>query len=136
MFRHMRHDWRQFADAPPGERFQRRYARRRDAHHGVVRKTFYLGVGSIAMLAGVVLMLIPGPGVVVFAIGAGIAAQQSLLVARSLDWLDVKIHAMIRYAAEWWRRASLAARMMLAALPLLAIGVIGIIIVVVLRGEL
>lgn len=135
MFEHMHRSWRDFVAVPPGRRFRRRYAGRRRARGGRARKFLSLILAALTMLTGVALMLVPGPGVLVFLAGAALAAQQSLTLARALDRLDVLSRAVIARGCVHWRQASPAVRMMLAVLPLLLVGVIGV-TVVMLRAEL
>jgi hypothetical protein len=38
-----------------------------------------------------VLLVLPGPGLLVGAIGAALLAGESKIVARGLDWLDLRV---------------------------------------------
>ncbi|HEX7916100.1 PGPGW domain-containing protein, partial [Rudaea sp.] len=54
-------------------------------------------------LVGVVMLVTPGPGLLVMAVGAALVAGESLLVARLLDRLDFHASA---YWARWRTRRS------------------------------
>ena len=46
------------------------------------------GVGVVLMLAGLAMLVLPGPGALVLIIGAALIAEESLAVARILDRID------------------------------------------------
>jgi Putative transmembrane protein (PGPGW) len=86
----LRDQWREFRNDAPGTRFARRYQR-----HGKVRTWWQIAlrlIGAIvAMLAGLVMLITPGPGLLLLVIGAGLLAEESILVARTLDRFEVWI---------------------------------------------
>lgn len=52
--------------------------------------------GGFAVLAAGLLMLVaPGPGVIVLALGAALVAEESLLMARLLDRAETRIRSLI-----------------------------------------
>jgi len=99
MLDRFRKQWHVFRADPAGERFQRRY-RRNTARSGFARKTIVIGAGFAVLLIGIVLLVLPGPGLVLMLLGGGLMAEESLIVARCLDKLDV---AFQRARARWWR---------------------------------
>jgi hypothetical protein len=109
----LRQTWQAFKEAEPGERFVRLYYRREARPSGWQRSTF-LGLGVLLMLIGVVMMAAPGPGTVVFLLGAAVAAQESLRVARVMDRTEVGLWRAARFARAWWRRRSTAAKLAVA----------------------
>jgi hypothetical protein len=52
-------------------------------------------LGAILVLAGVLLMVIPGPGLLLFFFGLGVIGTESLLVARFMDWSEVRARRLI-----------------------------------------
>ena len=66
------------------------------------------GIGML--VAGVVFCLIPGPGLPLLLIGAGLLADVSRPVARAMDWADVKVRSVISRCALWWKQASTGAK--------------------------
>lgn len=88
------HAWHQFRDAPAGERFRREHARARDK--GAVARTG-LWLGGLALIAaGVVMLFIPGPGIVAIALGLALVATASRRLATWLDLGECRLRA--------WRR--------------------------------
>ena len=48
------------------------------------------------MLAGVAFLPLPGPGLLIIAVGALLMAEVSLSAARALDWLELKARRAFR----------------------------------------
>ncbi|HWI35270.1 MAG TPA: PGPGW domain-containing protein [Burkholderiales bacterium] len=55
--------------------------------------------GALIALAGIVLLPLPGPGMLVIALGALLVAEESLSVAKALDALERRARPFI----ERWR---------------------------------
>ncbi len=91
MFDGLRKQWHVFRADPAGERFQRRY-RRNNARTGMVRKFAVIGGGLALLLIGVALLVLPGPGLLLMVIGAGLIAEESSIAARLLDRIDLAVH--------------------------------------------
>lgn len=87
----IRRQWHHFTATPHGRRFQTRHRLRRARKYGVLRRFLISGLGVLLILAGVVMLVLPGPGILALVIGAALIAEESLLVARFLDRLDVWI---------------------------------------------
>lgn len=96
--------WQHFKNTPSGRRFQTRYRIRRSQTGGVIRKVLLTAAGGLLILIGIALLVLPGPGLLVMAIGAAFIAEESLLAARALDRLDV---FLTRWYGRWqnWRAA-------------------------------
>ena len=62
------------------------------------------------MLAGVIFCLIPGPGLPLVVIGAALLAERSLVMARCLDWIELKVRKLMAWGKRWWAKAPPAAR--------------------------
>jgi len=62
------------------------------------------------MIGGVILCLIPGPGVPLLILGAALLAERSRVMAKALDWLELKLRKVIAWAKAWWKQAPLSAR--------------------------
>lgn len=115
MFDRLRSLSREFRRAPCGERFQRLYYRREARQSGVVARSFFLGTGLAIMALGLLLMPAPGPGTVVLIIGAAIAAQESVRVARVMDRCESRLTGSVKRALHWWRSRSTAIKALLVA---------------------
>lgn len=105
MFRRIKRSWQRFKADPPGERFQEQFRRRRLAR-GALQKALFIGGGALLMAAGFFFLFVPGPGLLVLLIGAILIAQQSLLAARALDWLEVRARKLLARSLRFRRRAS------------------------------
>ena len=51
--------------------------------------------GFAVLLAGAVMLIAPGPGILVFALGATLVAEESLWTARLLDRGELRIRSLI-----------------------------------------
>jgi hypothetical protein len=81
----------------------------------VARKVLFIGGGILVVLAGVFFLPAPGPGMVIIVFGAGMIAQESLFVAKFMDWSEVRGRALLGTALARWRRMPAAARGFVAA---------------------
>lgn len=98
--------WRAFRQSAPGERFQRRHMRHREAvrtRSPLVRLVF-LVLGGLSAVFGFILLFIPGPGFLFLAVGGGLIANESLIAARFFDWLELKSRAGFAKLKTWWAR--------------------------------
>lgn len=86
----LRRHWRSFRAAPPGERFQRRY-RRQAGRRGLLGKIGMVVGGFALALAGIAMLVLPGPGLLAILLGALLVAGESLLAARLLDRVDLAV---------------------------------------------
>ena len=82
-----------FLGGEPGHRFTGRYLSTR--HVSALRKPLAMAGGSILVLAGAVLMLTPGPGLLVMLSGAMLIASESPRAARALDRLELAVRAAL-----------------------------------------
>ena len=105
MFDTLHQRWQQFAAAPPGQRFEAHFARRQQTRpRGLHQKILAIGGGVLIMGAGLFFLLAPGPGVLIFLIGALLVAEESRTVARLLDGADLRLRRLAAWASARWRR--------------------------------
>src|SRR5688572_17929031 len=62
----------------------------------------FLAVALVAL--GLVLCVIPGPGVPIILIGAGLLADQWRGLARVMDWLEVQLRRAVKSVVKAWTR--------------------------------
>ncbi len=112
--------WKEFEKAPAGERFEQMYRRRKG---GPAARVGLIALGILLIAGGAVLLVIPGPGLPLIAVGAAFIAQQFLVVARALDRLELFLRRQLRAARAFWKRASTGLRSaVVAAAALFAAG--------------
>ena len=105
MFDALKQRWRRFAAAPPGQRFQAHFQRRQQTRPRELHwKILAIGGGVLIMGAGIFFMLAPGPGLLIFLVGAGLVAEESLAAARLMDWADLRAQPLAAWISARWRR--------------------------------
>jgi len=90
---------RTFMTVPSGRRFRAHYERMR-AKPGMWRTVIATGGGLVLIALGIIMLVTPGPGFIVAAIGAALIAGESLVAAKILDRIDL---AATRAWARWRR---------------------------------
>jgi fatty acid desaturase len=115
--------WQALRRGQPGKRFQARYrsgqkaVKEAGAGHKALR-IFRLLVALGCVVVGVVLVFIPGPAILFFLIAGGLLSAESIVVARFLDWAEVKLRAGWTWSKRHWKKLPLAGKigvMVLAA---------------------
>jgi hypothetical protein len=88
MFARLRRNVHAFMTVPSGRRFRAHYERMR-AKPGVLRAVLAVGAGLLLLALGIVMMVTPGPGLIVAALGGALIAGESIFAARILDRVDL-----------------------------------------------
>lgn len=100
--------WQALRRGRPGRRFQDRYTASRGADRGNFwSRLARIGLAALAIAVGIVLVFIPGPAVLFFAIAGALLASESRMVARFMDWNEVWIRKAVTWVARQWARRSL-----------------------------
>ena len=94
-------DLRDFLGGPVGGRFEARFHRKRGERLTLGARLGWLACGVALLLVGALLMIFPGPGIPLVALGLACVAQESLALARWCDRAEVAARA--RYTR--WREA-------------------------------
>jgi hypothetical protein len=104
--------WRALRGSRPGERFADRYAaaNRGDGGRQLGGHIARVALAFVAFVIGVVLVFVPGPAVVFFAVTGALLASESLGVARGLDWTELRLREAARWLLRRWRALSLAGK--------------------------
>jgi multisubunit Na+/H+ antiporter MnhG subunit len=102
---HAKSTWCELKASAPGKRFEEHYhrAHARGKGRSVASRILLLGGALVSFAVGIVLVFIPGPAILFFAITGALLATQSLLVARALDNAELKARALLRPVRRWWR---------------------------------
>jgi hypothetical protein len=86
--------WDRFVHATPGKRFQERYRRMREQKGSAWKRCLIVCGGIAICLAGIVFLAIPGPGLLILAVGLALIAQESVTLARLLDRAELKLRRL------------------------------------------
>ena len=100
MLERIRQEWRKFVAEPPGSRFESHYERKRsDEGTGPLARVAWIAAGIFFLLAGIVMLFTPGPGLLAIGFGLTCLSAESRRLAR---WCD---RAELRILAVWkrWR---------------------------------
>ncbi len=90
--------WQQFRNAEPGRRFRDHHERVKDRHIAV--KLAFAAIGALLIMAGFVMLFIPGPGIPTIAIGLGLVATGSSRLSDTLDRTEQRIRRWRKRPAE------------------------------------
>lgn len=77
------------------------------------------------MAVGIVAVPAPGPGWLIFFLGLGLIAGEFLPVARFMDWAEVRLRRLARWAIGKWTRSSPAARASIVLAILISAAALG-----------
>lgn len=91
MFAQWREEWNWLRRQTPGERFQAFYQSRQERRQGSAVTAV---VAFALLLVGAVMLVIPGPGLLVMALGFALLASQSQGLARRLDGLELRLRRL------------------------------------------
>ena len=95
MFETIKRSWQRFKADPPGQRFQQQFKRRHEVARTLLQKALVVGGGVLLTGVGIFLFFLPGPGVLFVLLGAVLIAQQSVTVARGLDWTEIRLRKLL-----------------------------------------
>jgi hypothetical protein len=120
LIRRIKEDWLLFKASKPGYRFRDHYRRHRRRNRQQssrqrssrqrspsqgrfnFRKVLFIVVGLAIAITSIVLGPLPGPGLGTFFLGLVILASELRIVARFLDWAEVKFRRPARRAKDAW----------------------------------
>lgn len=108
--------WRDLQRGRPGHRFQDRYERaKRERRKGgnPWQRIVTLTAGIVCLAIGVVLAVIPGPAIPFFFLAGGLFGTESRLIARLMDWIEVRARKFAAWARRHWRPLPRAAKVAL-----------------------
>jgi hypothetical protein len=101
--------WHALTGGSPGRRFEDRYEAARAARLGGgwshrFARALRLTMALLALGVGVVLAVMPGPGILFFLISGSLLAAESRGVARILDRSEVRLRALGAWGRKIWSR--------------------------------
>ena len=110
MLQEWKREWKAFEKAPAGKRFVRRYESRKRETGSRWKRVATIALGLGLIVAGAIMLVIPGPGILVVAFGGALFAQEFRWAAVALDWAEVRLRKVAQFAERFWKSASLALR--------------------------
>ena len=102
MFTHLKKVFQRLKKHEPGERFGAFY--REQKHKPVWVKIAFFALAFVSLAVGIVLMFIPGPAVLFFALTGALLSTQSRVIAESLDKAEVWARKTFASIRAWWRK--------------------------------
>jgi hypothetical protein len=98
-----RREWRSFRDDEPGKRFANHYKR---DHRSASRGAIFVraAIGALLIAGGVVLLFIPGPGLLAMLFGVALVAGESRWLATHMDRLEIRARDAAAPLRQRWRR--------------------------------
>jgi len=95
-------EWHAFRADSPGERFRHHYERSQSSSHSARIARAIVGIVLVAV--GIVLLFIPGPGLLVAFFGLALLSSQSHVLASALDRAEPRVrHFASRVRARFRR---------------------------------
>ena len=67
-------------------------------------------LGLVLVVGGAILLVIPGPGLLVIAFGGALIGQEFRWAAVALDWTEVGLRKAAHFGVRFWNSASIAVR--------------------------
>lgn len=89
VFSRLHKEWSRFVKAPAGERFRKLHAECEQG--GLGGRVLRWSLGLLAILAGMVMIVTPGPGLLTIAFGVALIARESIAVARRCDGFELTL---------------------------------------------
>ena len=104
MLEELKQNWQRFKAGLPGRRFQQQFRYRQQFRTGLLRRALLIAGGILIATAGIFFLFAPGPGIIIFLLGAVVIAQQSSLAARAFDRVEIQLRRFVKQnLAVWWR---------------------------------
>ena len=92
MLERIKQEWRTFVAEAPGCRFERHYERKRGHEgHGAMGRLAWIVAGIFFLLAGIVMLFTPGPGLLAIGFGLTCFSTESRRLARWCDRMELRV---------------------------------------------
>jgi hypothetical protein len=111
MFKRLKESWADLKRGTPGSRFEDQYdEQRKDKKKGAIGRVLRIIGGLVLIPVGVFFLAVPGPGLLVIAVGAVLIAREFKFAARFLDTVEVQTRRALKWVQGRWRRLVKARR--------------------------
>jgi len=97
--------WKKLTRARPGERFVKLREHRKRIGQGScpAEKCVNILGGTFLVIVGSILILTPGPGLLIFGIGMALLGTEFLFIARAMDVAELKAREILAEIKGWGR---------------------------------
>jgi uncharacterized protein (TIGR02611 family) len=110
MFKELKREWSQLKRGKPGSRFQDQFDRNQREKKSNIGRAFRVVAGLILLPVGLFFLAVPGPGLVIIALGAVLVAREFGFAARFLDAIEVRARKVMTWVLQRWKRLVQARR--------------------------
>ena len=110
MFKELKREWAQLKRGKPGSRFQDQFDRNQREKKSNIGRVLRVVAGLILLPVGLFFLAVPGPGLVIIALGAVLIAREFRFAARLLDAVEVRGRKLMTWTQQRWRRLVQARR--------------------------
>jgi hypothetical protein len=110
MFKELKREWSQLKRGKPGSRFQDQFDRNQREKKSNVARVLRVGAGLVLLPVGLFFLAVPGPGLLIMALGAVLIAREFGFAARLLDAIEVRGRQVMTWALRRWKRLVQARR--------------------------
>jgi hypothetical protein len=120
----VKREWRAFKHDEPGVRFQHQHERLQKRSRAL--RVGLAAAGVVLTVGGIVLLFIPGPGLLVAVFGLALLAGLSNALAKLLDRAEPPLRHEAKLLRRGWHRLAGPAKVGLAGVALVGLGAIGV----------
>ena len=99
MFARLKDYWEDLKRGEPGSRFQDQHDKERSEQRSSVGRVLRIIAGFLLIPIGVFFLAVPGPGLLVIALGAVMIATELRVVAQALDAIELRVRRITRKSA-------------------------------------
>lgn len=110
MFKRLQSYWSSLERGRPGSRFQEQYKEERKKQKSPIGRVLRIAGGALLVPIGLFFLAVPGPGLVIIALGAVLIAREFQFAAITLDWIEVRVRQAFKWAKQRWQRLVRARR--------------------------
>lgn len=110
MLAKLKQSWRRLKNGTPGRRFQEQYQARKRSGRPAWARPLWIGLGLVILVGGLAALPLPGPGMLVIALGGALLARELELAARAFDWLELRLRKVAAWSKKTWKRSPIAGK--------------------------
>ena len=101
VFKAIKDEWRRFESSEPGSRFIEYHHRVKEA--STASRVARIALGLVLFGAGIVMLVVPGPGILFMVFGLACFGGESAWISKLLDRFELKARAGWRWCKATWQ---------------------------------